>query len=342
MVIRQKTFDLLFCAMRFQIDLIRSSLHRALMKIGHQEDDAQIISDVILYAELRSNNQGMIKLVAGALHPNTSTQDMTIDFEMPISARINGHQRIGMVVVNKATNLAIEKARTCGMAIVGCSGYASATGALGYWAKKITDEGFIGIVMSQCPEMVAPHGSYEAIFGTNPIAIGVPTRPRAQILDMATSAIAYYGIKMAEQLGESIPGDVAYDANGQPTTNPTDALKGAIRVFDRSYKGSHLALMVELLAGAFTGAAMENKSAAQNWGSLVIAIDPNVMGNKEEFLASAELMCARVKNAKMLPGEKATTIYLPGERGDQVEQANLEAGTIDIDEDLFKKLQAMC
>ena len=84
-------------------------------------------------------------------------------------------------MVHEAVEIAISKARTNGISIVGCSNYASATGALGAWANQITSHGFIGIVMSQCNEMVAPHGSYEPVFGTNPIAIGIPTLPRPQV-----------------------------------------------------------------------------------------------------------------------------------------------------------------
>ena len=92
------------------------------------------------------------------------------------------------------------------------------------------------------------------LFGTNPLSIGIPTTPRPQVLDMSTAASAYYGVKIAAELGQSIPDDVAYDGTGHPTTDPTSVLLGgALRVFDRSFKGSHLALMVELLAGAWTG-----------------------------------------------------------------------------------------
>lgn len=325
--------------MKIEIDVLRSSIYDGLRVLQHSEEDARVITDVLMYAELRANNQGVIKLIAGALKPHPNQIDITTVFESPISARLNGGQRIGMVVVSKAVDIAIQKASSTGMAIVGCSGYSSATGALGVWAKKITDGGFIAIIMSQCSEMVAPHGAYEPIFGTNPIAIGIPTLPRAQILDMATSASAYYGIKMAEQAGESIPDDIAYNEHGHPTTNPTEALRGAIRVFDRSFKGSHLALMIELLAGAFTGASMEDKLKSENWGSLVMAIDPNVMGDREAFLASASTMCERVKNAKKLPGTKE--LYLPGERGDELEQKNIQSGTLDFSEDIFRQLKAM-
>lgn len=153
---------------------------------------------------------------------------------------------------------------------------------------------------------------------------------------MATSACAYYGIKMAEQAGTRIAADIAYDEFGQPTTDPSAALRGAIRVFDRGYKGSHLAFMVELLAGAFTGAAMEDKAQAKNWGSLIIVIRPDILGDADDFLQRATEMCDRVKRAKLLPTEEE--LFLPGERGDRLEAENIAAGTLEIDEAVFQKL----
>lgn len=326
--------------MRVPIAVFRDTSIRALRSIGHTVEDAVLITEVLQFAEIRGNNQGIIKLVTGALAANASAGEIRTVFETPVSAKLDGAHRIGMVVVEKAVDIAIAKAKATGIAVVGCSGYASATGALGMWARRITDHGLIAIVMSQCSEMVAPHGSYEAIFGTNPLAIGIPTKPRAQILDMATSAAAYYGIKSAEAAGQPIPGDIAYNAQGQLTTNPTEALLGAIRVFDRGVKGSHLSLMVELLAGAFTGAAMTDKLHANNWGSFVLAIQPGVLGDEEGFLASAMEMCERVKQAKVLPGGGGP-LLLPGERGDQVEADNLALGTLELDDKLFEQLSAM-
>ena len=321
------------------LNFVRSSTVDALRGIGHSNEDSEVIADVVMYAELRGNNQGLIKLVSGGLAFDSESKDIKCVHETPISSKIDGGQRIGMVVVSHAVTIAVEKARSNGMAIVGCSNYSSATGALGYWTRKITDAGLIGIVMSQCQELVAPYGSFEPIFGTNPISIGIPTVPRPQILDMATSASAYYGIKMAESAGVPIPNDIAYDSKGRATTDPSEALKGAIRVFDRSFKGSHLALMVELLAGALAGATMTDKEAAKNFGSLVIVIDPSILGSKEEFLQRANEMCVRVKNAKLLQGHKE--IVLPGERGDQLEAINIEKGTIPVSDTIFQALQKL-
>lgn len=281
----------------------------------------------------------MIKLVAGTLAPRPAGE-IKIITETPVSAKIDGGQRVGMVIMRKAVDIAIQKAKTCGMSVVGVTNYASATGALGVWGRDIARQGLIGLVFSQCPEMVAPYGSYEPLFGTNPFSIGIPTTPRPQVLDMATSAYAYFGVVTAQAEGKPIPHDIAWDAEGCPALTPADALKGAIRSFDRGYKGSHIALMVELLAGAFTGAAMENKGPARNWGSLIICIDPVVFGTLEEFQANANIMCDRVKNAKLLPDHsEGASITLPGERGDALEEENLRKGTLDLSDEVWAALQ---
>lgn len=322
---------------------------------GHDPHACKIITDTLMFAELRNNNQGIVKLLAGALMPSPKAQEIKSVTETPVSCNLDGGHQIGMVVLRKAVDIAIEKAKTSGISIIGCYNYASATGALGAWARDIAQQGLIGVVLSQCPEMVAPHGSYEPIFGTNPFAIGIPTKGRVQVLDMATSASAWYGLVTAKEQGLSIPDDIAYDKDGRPTTDPAEAMRGALRVFDRSYKGSHLALMVELLAGALPGADMEDKHNKHNWGSLVIAIDPKILGPVEGFQERAEVMCNRVKNAKRLPtnddlsktgsssppSSANSPMYLPGERGDELEAENLARGSIEMSKKLYLDLVAL-
>jgi len=138
---------------RVPIDTLRDYTLQALQKIGHSYEDAFIITETLMYAELRSNNQGLIKLITGGLPAHPRAGPVTTLFESPVSAKIDGAQRIGMVVVHEAVQMAIQKAHAHGIAIVGCSNYNTATGALGHWAQKITAEGMIGIVMSQCSEV---------------------------------------------------------------------------------------------------------------------------------------------------------------------------------------------
>ena len=103
-----------------------------------------------------------------------------------------------------------------------------------FWARQIAEAGFIGLVLSQSPEYVAPHGSSQAVFGTNPIAVAVPTEGQPLVVDMATSAAAWYDLLKAQQAGAAVAADVGFDAQGKPTTDPGAILDGgAIRTFDR-------------------------------------------------------------------------------------------------------------
>jgi LDH2 family malate/lactate/ureidoglycolate dehydrogenase len=92
-----------------------------------------------------------------------------------------------MLLMEQATRLAIRKAHEHGMAIVAAHGSGSGTGAIGYFGREIAASGLIGIVLSQSPELVAPLGSYEPIFGTNPFSIGIPTQVGKQQQQSAIS-----------------------------------------------------------------------------------------------------------------------------------------------------------
>lgn len=324
------------------ITTLKLRIISALISLNFDKKDAEIICEVLLYAELRKNNQGIIQITSGELKPHIATlfnkAIIKNVLDTKISARLDGAQKCGMVVVNEGVTIAIKKAKEHGISIVGCSNYSSSTGALGFWIRKICKEGLIGIVMSQCKAFVAPHGSYEKVYGTNPIAIGIPTLPRPQILDMTTAAAPYYTLIQARELGNPIPDNIAYDPEGRATNNPLDAIRGALRVFD-GHKSSHLALMVEILAGAFVGASMGDKDLDNNWGTFILVLDPAIMGSASDFKASAMVMCNKVKNAAKLPGQDE--ILLPGERGDRIEAEHLKRGEIDVNAAIFKKLLSM-
>lgn len=130
--------------LKVPISSLRHQISLALLRQGHTEQDTRIISELLLYAELRRNNQGIVKLVSGALKPHADQRTMHVVHESPVSAKINGEYNSGMVILRTCTDMAIEKATTSGIGLVGCSNYASATGALGYWANEISRHNFIG------------------------------------------------------------------------------------------------------------------------------------------------------------------------------------------------------
>lgn len=318
-----------------QIEEIKDIARRAIQTYGYRGNEVDDILDVLMYAQLRGNNQGIIKITTNAIARPADAVPMEIEHETQVSARINGNKQPGMVVLKRATELAIKKAQRHGVGIVGTNHTFTSTGALGYYAERIANDGFIALVFAQSPEYVAPYGSKEPIFGTNPIGIAIPTAEGPIVMDMATSAYAYFGLLEARTAGRSIPDNVAYDSEGNPTTDPVKALEGAIRVFDRSYKGSNLALMVEMLAGPLVGAATQDKSASKNWGNLVCAIDPKLLGT-EDFESKARQVAQRVKNAEKLPGVEE--ILLPGERGSRSAQQHIKSGVLPVEQKLFNDL----
>ena len=241
--------------MKVKIEELKNLGLKALKKQGYNNNEADIILGMLMYAQLRGNNQGMVKLIGKGIPKNPAAGTITIEKETKLSARINGAHNPGAIVMKKTMDMALTKAKEHGIGIVGTNNTNSSTGALGYWAGQIAREGLIGFVFAGSPETVCYHGSYEPVFGTNPMAIGIPTDNDSIVLDMATAAMAYYGLIEAKTAGKKIPPDIAYDSEGNLTDDPEKAMNGALRPFDRSYKSAGLALIVEILTGPLVGAS---------------------------------------------------------------------------------------
>jgi len=322
--------------MKVAIDQLRDVTRRAIAAQGFDRADAEIILDIIMYAQLRGNNQNVIKLLGAGMPANPAAGEIAIVKETKLSALLDGNWNQGMVVLSRATQLAIDKARAQGFGIVGTQRTNSPTGAIGYYARWLAEQGLIGFVCSGAPELMAMHGSYEPFLGTNPLAIGIPSTGKPLVFDMATAAIAWYGIILAKAEGDAIPDGLAYDAEGSLTTDPEAALAGAIKAFG-GYKGAALALIVETLTRPLVGATRKEDGTKLDWGNLVFAIDPELLADDlETFQSGVSDLLGRVKQLKKLPG--VDEILTPGERGDRIFERNMTAGALDLDERVWREL----
>ena len=325
--------------MKVDIDRLRRVTRGAILASGYAESDAEIILEIILYAQLRGNNQNVIKLVGAGMPADSNAGAIRVLRETQLSALLDGGWRQGMVVMNRACDMAVDKALAHGFGIVGIRGTNSPTGAIGYYARRIADAGLLGFVFSGAPELMAMHGSYEAFLGTNPLAIGIPTADSPIVLDMATAAIAWYGVVLANAEGKTIPDGVAYDADGNVTTDAAAALAGAIKAFG-GYKGAGLALIVEILTRPLVGARYDDDGNKLDWGDLIFAIDPTLLADDlVSFRSGVSDLISRVKALKRLPD--VDEILAPGERGDRFHDAVMAAGEIDIDAGLWRDLKAV-
>lgn len=324
--------------MRVSIPELNEVTRQALRYYGYTADETETIAQVLLYAQLRGNNQGIVKLIGKGMPKNPAAGAITVEKETKLSALLNGNLNAGMVVLSKVMHMAVEKAKAHGFGIVGMNHTHTSTGAIGFYADYIARQDLIGFVYAGSSLYVAAHGSYEPIFGTNPLAIGLPTTGDPIVLDLATSAMAYFGLVEAATAGRTISPDVAYDQDGNPTTDPNAAMMGALRSFDRSYKGSGLSLMVEALTGPLVQASFAGiGDIKQNWGNLIYAIDPELLTDVQTFKEQNTQLVYQVKNTKKLPG--VAEIFAPGERGNHTMRSAELEGYIDIEDNLWNTVK---
>lgn len=322
--------------MKIKISELKELTLKALEKYGYTSDESKIISDILLYAQLRGNNQGVVKLIGKGIPKREGGSEPKIVKETPVSALVDGNKTHAMIVMDKLANLAIKKAKENGVCIAGNFNTSESTGALGYYAKKVADQGLIGFAFASAPfQTTAPFGSNEAKFCTNPIAYGIPTQGEPIIFDMTTSAMAYYGLIEAKTAGRQLPEGIGYDADGQETTDPAKIMGGALKTL-AGHKGSGLALMVQVLASTLVGAASFDNDS-ENAGNLVMAINPNIFLDESEFKKNVSLMVSKIKSSRKLNG--VNEILVPGERGNRLTNERLSSGEIEVEENLLVKLK---
>jgi LDH2 family malate/lactate/ureidoglycolate dehydrogenase len=321
--------------MKIAVDDLRLKMLGTL-KGRFSSSDSERIVDALLWADMAGiATMGVIKLTGTEpLQDIVPKHEVRVEKETPVSALINAGANPAPLVAQDATDRAIEKAKATGLAIVGVHNMFSSTGAQAFYARRIADAGFIGIVQSSPTPSTAAFGGIEPLFGTNPIAFSFPTLGEPLIFDMTTSAMTWYGLVLASAQGASLPQGVAIDAEGNETTDPTAAMKGALLPFGNNHKGAGMAMIVEILGGLLAGA--DYCAAEGEWGSSFIVIDPEVLIGRDEFRRRCSDMVTKLKSARTLPNVE--DIRLPGERAASRYKESLNTGLVEVDEAILTQL----
>lgn len=184
--------------------------------------------------------------------------------------------------LDAALDHGLPVAQTQGIAIMAITN-SHHCGALSVQVDRIARSGLIGMMVANAPKAIAPWGAAAPVFGTNPIAFSAPrdaTDPL--VIDLSLSKVARGKVMNAAKSGKTIPDDWALDTDGNPTTDPHAALAGTMIPIGGA-KGTSLALMVEILAAVFTGAAMSHEASSffsadgppPRVGQTLIAIRPD-------------------------------------------------------------------
>lgn len=325
--------------MKISVAELRQKVLNTLEEKGFSAEDSKSITDYLMWAEMSGiKTQGIIKMTGTEPLQNIKPKhEIKIERDTKLSQLINGGANPAPLVSQKATDVAIEKAKEHGFGIVGVRNTFSSNGAQGFYAEKIANEDLIGIVCSRSPASTTGFDSIDPLWGTNPIGFAFPTVNEPLVFDMATSAMTFYGLILAKARGEKIPDNMAIDEEGNPTNDPERAMNGAILPFDRGYKGAGLGMVVEMFAGPLVNSAwIDNKTFAEEWGSLFIAIDPNLLVDTDVFKENASDLMSKAKGSRKKEG--AEEIRLPGERAIEARRAAESTGEMEVEEAILKDL----
>ncbi|MCU1235031.1 MAG: malate dehydrogenase [Candidatus Solibacter sp.] len=217
----------------------------------------------------------------------------------------DGQNALGQWVAETCCEHAVRIARENGMALV-VAKESNHFGAAAWWAQKMRAAGQIGIVMCNASPIVPPWQGREGRLGTNPICMSVPG---PWLLDMATTTVAAGKIFKAFLNGQpEVPAGWAFDSAGVPTTDTQSAYKGMLMPLG-GYKGSGLAMMVEILCAVLSGGAMSTEVGAIRFrgkkvrvSQMFLAIDVARFMPVDEFTARVEHLVALMKSTATAPG----------------------------------------
>ncbi|HUC19927.1 MAG TPA: Ldh family oxidoreductase, partial [Candidatus Polarisedimenticolaceae bacterium] len=282
----------------------------ATLSAGFSQEEASLTADYLVWAEMAGvKTQGLVKLTGATAFQHKKPQhEIKVERDTKLSQLIDGGDHLSPYVSQVAVKAVVAKAKGHGIGIVGVHNAQSSNGAQAFYAAQIADKDLIGISLARTPASAAAFGGIDAVFGTDPIGFSFPTKNEPLTFDMATTAMTVFGLIIANAKGEPIPENMAIDKDGNPTTDPGAALDGALLSFDRSYKGSGMGMVVEILGGPLVGAAYGQ--VAGEWGNLFIAIDPELFVDIEQFKANVSDLMIKLMAARKAQGIKE--IRLPG------------------------------
>ncbi|HEY6431730.1 MAG TPA: malate/lactate/ureidoglycolate dehydrogenase [Acetobacteraceae bacterium] len=303
-------------------DRLRAVISLIVRRMGSSDAETREVADHLIRANLAghdSHGVGMLPtyirlLQEGLLVPN-QTLETVLDFGALLV--LDAHRGFGQRMAADAVRRAMARARELGACVLGLRN-SSHIGRAGTYGELAANEGmaFIGYVnVADHRDVAAPWGCGEARVGTNPFVTAVPGANGPMLLDMATTTIAAGKARIARNKGVPVPEDCLIDPEGRPTTDPTgfiDDRSGALLTFGR-HKGSGLAVMCEIMAGAVAGGQRTDqprKNGVLN-SMFAVLIDLSRIGDRSNIIAGVEATRAHVRSARVAPG--FSEILLPGE-----------------------------
>ena len=306
-------------------EALKAFIQSAFLSQGLTEADAAQVASLMAEADLQgSDGHGVIRLTqyikrirAGGIN---TRPDIRVVRERAAMAVIDGDNGMGHLVVSRAVDLAIRKARECGVAWVSTR-YSNHAGPASLYARRPMQHDMLGLYFAVGnANHLPPWGGMDMLLSTNPIAAGIPAGEEPPVvLDMATTVAAYGKVKAKAKAGEMMPEGWMIDRQGKPLLDPNRSNEGFLLPIG-GHKGYGLALMVGLLAGTLGGGAMgrdvvdfnADHVTVTNTGQAILVIDLAAFGEPAQFKHAVDKLVRELRGAERLPG--VDRIWLPGEQ----------------------------
>jgi L-2-hydroxycarboxylate dehydrogenase (NAD+) len=303
----------------------RAFVARALVAVGLPGDDAAAVAELMISADLRgADGHGIFRLPqyvrrirAGGVNVRPNIRTI---MEADATALVDGDNGMGHLVMRHAAELAIAKARKCGIGWVGVRA-SNHAGPAALYAMMPLAHDMIGQYLAVAnANHMAPWGGIELLLGTNPIATAIPGHEEPPIvLDLATTVVSYGTVKVAALNDEPLKEGWMIDRGGRALTDAKRSAEGSLLPIG-GYKGYGLALVFGLIAGTLNGAAMARSvvdfnaddRTPTNTGQAIMALDIARFGPVEEFKRNVDAVIREMRGSERLPGVEA--IRVPGEQ----------------------------
>jgi LDH2 family malate/lactate/ureidoglycolate dehydrogenase len=308
---------------------------------GLSEADAELAAEVAVHAQLHgSDAHGCVQLplyITGLLDGTIkSTPAIKTTSKLPCCVTMDADHGLGLIVGTRATDAAIDLAKTYGLGAVAVRN-SSHFSTAGFYSERAANQGLIGFAFTNASTAIAPTGSKEALLGTNPIGAGFPL-PEGEpiVMDMATSIVARSRIRYMLALGQkALPEGWALDPDGKPTVDPAVAIKGSVLPIGGA-KGYALSLVVELLCSALSDGEPGFQVTYENVvkrpstiSQFFCVMNPAGFVAQEDYEKRAAFIADKVTKAQ--PIDPAVPPRLPGARGHAVARQSQAEGVTMVD-----------
>ncbi len=334
-------------------------------KAGITENDARIVSDVLLQADkfgFDSHGVNRFKPIYldrikdGTLYTVTNPE---IVKEGPTTAVIDGHNGMGHVIAHMAMRLAIEKAKKYGMGMVAVRN-SNHYGFAGYYPLMAVRENMIGITGTNARPSIAPTFGVENLLGTNPMTFGMPTDEDFPfLLDCATSITQRGKVELYAREGKDLPKGWVIDRNGESKTDSREVLEdliagraaltplGGVGEETGGYKGYGYATVVEILTSALQQGAFlrmltgfkDGKKVPYATGHFFMVMDINAFTDPEDFKKTTGNILRELRASEKMPGQ--SRIYTAGEKEYDTWMERKDKG-VPFNAELLKEYRGIC